>query len=180
MTFEEVLDQAIALLERRGRVTYRTLKRQFNLDEDALEDLKAEIIKGQRLAVDEDGEVLVWTEGATTSLTSAEEPTRTPLAYTPTHLVEKILTSRAALEGERKQVTVLFADLKGSMELLADRDPDEARQLLDRVLEHRMAAMHRSEGNANPLTGGGAGGCRNPWGGSGAARELDGPWCTGG
>ena len=52
---------------------------------------------------------------------------RAPEAYTPRHLAEKILTSKAALEGERKQVTVLFADLKGSMELLADRDPEEAR-----------------------------------------------------
>ena len=58
-----------------------------------------------------------------------------PQRYTPKHLVEKILTSRAALEGERKLVTVLFADLKGSMELLADRDPEEARKLLDSVLE---------------------------------------------
>jgi hypothetical protein len=53
-----------------------------------------------------------------------------PDAYTPRHLAEKILTSKAALEGERKQVTVLFADLKGSMELLADRDPEETRKLL--------------------------------------------------
>jgi len=155
MTFEEILDQAIALLERRGRVTYRTLKRQFNLDEDALADLKAEIIKGQHLAVDEDGEVLVWTGGATSSLTSTGEPTRAPLAYTPTHLVEKILTSRAALEGERKQVTVLFVDLKGSMELLADRDPEEARQLLDPVLERMMAAVHRYEGTVNQVLGDG-------------------------
>ena len=58
-----------------------------------------------------------------------------PETYTPKHLAEKILTSKAALEGERKQVTVLFADLKGSMELLADRDPEEARKLLDPVLE---------------------------------------------
>ena len=56
-------------------------------------------------------------------------------AYTPKHLAEKILTSQSALEGERKQVTVLFADLKGSMELLGDRDPEEARKLLDPVLE---------------------------------------------
>ena len=64
---------------------------------------------------------------------SHPHPTRTraPLTYTPPYLAEKILTSRSALEGERKQVTVLFADLKGSMELLADRDPEEARQLLD-------------------------------------------------
>jgi hypothetical protein len=61
MTFEEILDQAIALLQRRGRVTYRTLKRQFQLDDAALEDLKNELIEGQRLAVDEGGNVLVWT-----------------------------------------------------------------------------------------------------------------------
>ncbi len=66
-----------------------------------------------------------------------------PVTYTPKHLAEKILTSKAALEGERKQVTVLFADLKGSMELLADRDPEEARKLLDPVLEHMMEAVHR-------------------------------------
>src|SRR5262245_59239052 len=58
-----------------------------------------------------------------------------PGSYTPKYLVERILTSKSALEGERKQVTVLFADLKGSMELLADRDPEEARKLLDPVLE---------------------------------------------
>jgi predicted amidophosphoribosyltransferase len=67
-------------------------------------------------------------------------------SYTPKHLAEKILTSRAALEGERKQVTVLFADLKGSMELLADRDPEEARTILDPVLERMMEAVHRYEG----------------------------------
>src|SRR5262245_982336 len=70
---------------------------------------------------------------------------RLPEAYTPKHLAEKILTSRGALEGERKQVTVLFADVKGSMELLADRDPEEARKLLDPVLEHMMEAVHRYE-----------------------------------
>ena len=78
-----------------------------------------------------------------------------PQAYTPAHLAEKILTSRAALEGERKQVTVLFADLKGSMELLADRDPEEARQLLDPVLERMMDAVHRYEGTVNQVMGDG-------------------------
>jgi class 3 adenylate cyclase len=75
--------------------------------------------------------------------------------YTPAHLAEKILTSKTALEGERKQVTALFADLKGSMELLADRDPEEARQLLDPVLEHMMAAVHRYEGTVNQVMGDG-------------------------
>ena len=78
-----------------------------------------------------------------------------PEAYTPKHLAEKILTSKAALEGERKQVTVLFADLKGSMELLADRDPEEARKLLDPVLEHMMEAVHRYEGTVNQVMGDG-------------------------
>src|SRR5581483_4529400 len=62
-------------------------------------------------------------------------------SYTPKHLAEKILTSRHALEGERKQVTVLFADLKGSMELLADRDPEEARRLLDPVLARTTSVL---------------------------------------
>src|SRR5207245_2934721 len=68
---------------------------------------------------------------------------------------EKILTSRTALEGERKQVTVLFADLKGSMELLADRDPEEARAILDPILEQMMEAVHRYEGTVNQVMGDG-------------------------
>jgi class 3 adenylate cyclase/tetratricopeptide (TPR) repeat protein len=86
------------------------------------------------------------------------EPTSrfaSPKSYTPTHLAEKILTSKGALEGERKQVTVLFADLKGSMELLADRDPEEARKILDPVLEHMMEAVHRYEGTVNQVMGDG-------------------------
>jgi class 3 adenylate cyclase/tetratricopeptide (TPR) repeat protein len=80
---------------------------------------------------------------------------RAPLSYTPDHLAEKIFHSKTALEGERKQVTVLFADLKGSMELLADRDPEEARQLLDPVLDRMMAAVHRYEGTVNQVMGDG-------------------------
>ncbi len=78
-----------------------------------------------------------------------------PEVYTPKHLAEKILTSKSALEGERKQVTVLFADLKGSMELLADRDPEEARKLLDPVLERMMEAVHHYEGTVNQVMGDG-------------------------
>jgi class 3 adenylate cyclase/tetratricopeptide (TPR) repeat protein len=78
-----------------------------------------------------------------------------PETYTPKHLAERIISSRAALEGERKQVTVLFADLKGSMELLADRDPEEARKLLDPVLELMMEAVHRYEGTVNQVMGDG-------------------------
>ena len=78
-----------------------------------------------------------------------------PESYTPKRLAERILTSKAALEGERKQVTVLFADLKGSMALLADRDPEEARKILDPVLEHMMEAVHRYEGTVNQVMGDG-------------------------
>ena len=87
----------------------------------------------------------------------ADEPARfrAPSAYTPTHLAERILTSGPALEGERKQVSVLFADLKGSMELLADRDPEEARALLDPVLDLMMEAVHRYEGTVNQVMGDG-------------------------
>src|SRR5262245_5206341 len=158
MSFEEILDQAIAMLRRRGRVTYRTLKLHFRLDDEHLEALKDELIYGQRVAVDEDNRVLVWTGdmGTAPPATARAEPAaQTPLAYTPSYLAEKILTSRSALEGERKQVTVLFADLKGSMELLADRDPEEARRLLDPVLECMMAAVHRYEGTVNQVMGDG-------------------------
>ena len=85
----------------------------------------------------------------------AKPPLASPDAYTPKHLAEKILTSKAALEGERKQVTVLFADLKGSMELLADRDPEEARKILDPVLTLMMDAVHHYEGTVNQVMGDG-------------------------
>jgi double zinc ribbon protein len=78
-----------------------------------------------------------------------------PGTYTPRHLAAKILNSKAALEGERKQVTVLFADLKASMELLADRDPEEARKLLDPVLELMMEAVHHYEGTVSQAAGDG-------------------------
>ena len=93
-----------------------------------------------------------------TERSAASPPARrfgSPKAYTPKHLAEKILTSRSALEGERKQVTVLFADLKGSMELLADRDPEEARKILDPVLERMMEAVHHYEGTVNQVMGDG-------------------------
>src|SRR5215831_17258699 len=93
-----------------------------------------------------------------TGLSPAPPPAQrfdSPESYTPKHLAEKILTSKAALEGERKQVTVLFADLKGSMELLADRDPEEARKLLDPVLERMIEAVHRYEGTVNQVMGDG-------------------------
>jgi class 3 adenylate cyclase len=163
MTFEEILNQAMAMLQRQGRVSYRALKRQFDLDDAYVEDVKLELIEVHRVAVDQDNTMLVWTGGATTPPPPAaapgadrgRQPATAPLTYTPPYLAEKILTTRSAFEGERKQVTVLFADLKGSMELLADRDPEEARQLLDPVLERMMVAVHRYEGTVNQVMGDG-------------------------
>src|SRR5258706_12909675 len=82
-------------------------------------------------------------------------PASSPDSYTPKHLAERILPSKAAMEGERKQVTVLFADMKGSTEMLADRDPEEARKILDPVLERMMEAVHRYEGTVNQVMGDG-------------------------
>jgi class 3 adenylate cyclase len=163
MTFEEIVDQAIKMVQRRGRVTYRMLKRQFDLDDEALEDLKEELIYGQRLAVDEDERVLVWigeTESAsppTSVPTSAQATAHTPspISYTPPYLTEKILTSRSALEGERKQVTVLFADIKDSTELIKDLDPEDAQKLLDPAIHIMMNAVHRFEGTVNQVLGDG-------------------------
>src|SRR3989441_413047 len=86
---------------------------------------------------------------------AAETRFASPVEYTPTHIAEKILNSRGALEGERKHVTVLFADLKGSMELLADRDAEDARRLLDAVLERMIEAVHHYEGTVNQVMGDG-------------------------
>src|SRR6266540_4316093 len=163
MTFEEILDQAIAMLQRRGRITYRALKRQFNLDDAFLEDLKEELIRGQQLAVDEDGTVLVWTGGTDRAAapsppvapSPAPAPQRAPLSYTPPYLPAKILDARQSLEGERKQVTVLFADIKDSTELIRDLDPEAAQQLLDPALGRMMDAVHRYEGTVNQVLGDG-------------------------
>src|SRR4029453_9213268 len=153
MDFYAVLDQVVALLRSRGRVSYRALKRQFDLDDAYLDDLKAEIIEIQQLAADQDGTMLVWTGEPASGSPLAPQPARAPLIYMPPHLAEKILTSKTALEGERKQVTVLFADLKGSTELIQGLDPEEARGLLDPALHVMMDAVHRYEGTVNQVLG---------------------------
>ncbi len=158
MTFEEVLDQAMAMLQRRGRMTYRTLKLQFQLDDEHLEALKDELLYAHPEVRDDAGRGLVWTGDPGTAPPAAAPagtPAPAPLAYTPPYLAEKILTSRSALEGERKQVTVLFADLKGSTELIADLDPEAAQRLLDPALHRMMDAVHRYEGTVNQVMGDG-------------------------
>jgi class 3 adenylate cyclase len=159
MDFYAVLDEIRTLLQRRGRVTYRALKVQFQLDDEHLEALKEELIEAEQLAVDEQGKVLVWAGAPASAPPPAPLPAtdqgQAPLSYTPPYLAEKILTSRSALEGERKQVTVLFADIKDSTELIKDLDPEAAQQLLDPALHAMMDAVHRYEGTVNQVLGDG-------------------------
>jgi hypothetical protein len=147
MTFYEVLEQVRELLQRHGRMSYRALKRQFELDDAYLEDLRAELVEVQRVAVDQDGTMLVWTGDASAAqapAAPAPAPERAPRAYMPAHLTDKILAARPTLEGERKQVTVLFADLKDSTELIRGLDPAAAQQLLDPVLHRMMDVVYRT------------------------------------
>ena len=165
MTFEEIVDQAIEMVRRRGQVSYRMLKRQFDLDEASFEDLKDEILYSQSQIVDDEGRGFAWTGG--TELEASPPPTSVPtpaqaadqkpppISYTPKYLTEKILTSRSALEGERKQVTVMFADIKDSTELIRDLDPEAAQQLLDPAIHIMMDAVHRFEGTVNQVLGDG-------------------------
>ena len=159
MTFEEVLTQAIAMVQRLGRVSYRALKVQFHLDDDVLGAPRDEIVEVHQLARDQEGKMLVWTgdpvaASAPVSL-STPVPAQAPLTYTPSHLTDKILAARPALEGERKQVTVLFADLKDSTELIRGLDPEAAQQLLDPAIHLMMDAVHRFEGTVNQVLGDG-------------------------
>jgi class 3 adenylate cyclase len=147
------------MLQRRGRVTYRALKLQFSLDDDHLEALKDELLYAHPHAVEDDGRGLVWTgEARPTPMPGSPPATdqeRAPLSYTPAHLTEKILDARHRLEGERKQVTVLFADTKGSTELIRDLDPEAAQRLLDPAIYRMMEAVHHYEGTVNQVLGDG-------------------------
>src|SRR5712691_1941414 len=109
-------------------------------------------------ARDQEGKMLVWTEETAAVAPRPPAPpdqAYAPLTYTPPYLAEKILTSRRAMEGERKQVTVLFADLNGSTELIRDLDPEQAQAILDPALHTMMDAVHRYEGTVNQVLGDG-------------------------
>src|SRR5499433_1718865 len=167
MTFDEMLAQVLELLQREGRVSYRALKLRFTMNDDYIEGIKDELIYAKKLAVDEENRVLVWTGDQATSppppVLSTSEPSvhaapdheREPLSYTPKHLAEKILTSRSALEGERKQVTVLFCDLANSTPIAARIGPEAMHTLLNRFFEVALNAVHRYEGTINQFLGDG-------------------------
>ncbi len=163
MKFSEMVDQVREFLRRRARVSYRALKREFDLDDESHEDVKAELIDAQGVAVDEDGRVLVWAgnieedqgkrirdngqegEAKGVSLQPPASNPQPPIAYTPSHLAERIRAA-AFTDDERKTITALFADLKGSTALIERLDPEEARAIIDPALQVMMDAVHRYEG----------------------------------
>src|SRR5712692_5679833 len=130
MTFEDILDQAIAMLQRRGRLTYRTLKRQFQLDDETLADLTEELIKGQRLAADENGDVLVWLgEAGATPQPGIPSPQPTTLAALPSQVETSPVVPRPP-DAERRQLTVMFCDLVDSTALASQLDPEDLREVI--------------------------------------------------
>jgi class 3 adenylate cyclase/predicted ATPase len=128
MTFEQLLDAAIELLQRRQRLTYAALKRQFDLDNELLEDLKQELIRSQRVARDEDGVVLVW-QGHERS--AAEK----------------------RIEAERRQLTIVFCDLVDSTTLSDSLDPEEMRVVLRAFQDAVATVIARHEGFVNSYMG---------------------------
>src|SRR5262245_25598109 len=121
MDFYEVLDQVVALLQRQQRVSYRALKRQFGLDDEYVEDLKAELIEVKELAVDKDGKMLVWKGPPREQPASSDEPTKAEAPDPP---------GAPPAEAERRQLTVMFCDLVGSTQLSAQLDPEDYRAVV--------------------------------------------------
>jgi TOMM system kinase/cyclase fusion protein len=157
MTFEDIVDQALAMLQRRGRVAYRTLKRQFQLEDEALEDLKTELIRAQRVAVDEDGEVLVWTGGASTSSASIPSP---PLPREAPHGDQPSGRGTAPAQprlsdAERRQLTVLFCDLVDSTVLASQLDPEDWREVVRAYQEACAGVIQQFDGHIAQYLGDG-------------------------
>ncbi len=161
MKFYEVVDQVVEQLQKRGRVSYRALQLEFGLSEESFNALKEELIDIQQLAVDKDGKMLVWADASRapsstpvlspvegfnvpSSQPLAPKP-RPPVSYTPAHLAERI-RAITVTNGERKTITALFADLKGSTALIESLDPEEARAIIDPALQLMMDAVHQYEG----------------------------------
>ena len=155
MTFDELLAQIRVLLQHEQRISYRALKRRFTLEDDDLEALKDELIYAKQWAREEEGRVLVWRGEAALASPHAAALDRSPLSYTPRHLAEKILTTRAALQGERKQVTVLFADVAGFSTLAESLEPETVHSLMDGCFAILTQQVHQYEGTINQYTGDG-------------------------
>jgi class 3 adenylate cyclase/predicted ATPase len=150
MDFYSLLDDVLELLRRRGRVTYRALKRQFHLDDDVLDDLKEELIKAQRVAVDENGDVLVWVGdvGSTPAPSPpAPQPVQAPAAEVDRAVpIESPAAKTHAPEAERRQLTVLFCDLADSTALARQLDPEDYREVVRAYQATCAAVVQRFDG----------------------------------
>ena len=154
MTFEEILEQALAMLQRQGRVSYRALKRQFDLDDDYLEDLKDEIIDVHQVAVDHDGRMLVWTgEVPTAPAVASPSPPAVTAADQPAQASPSL--SHSVPEAERRQLTVMFCDLVGSTELAGRLDLEDWRDVVRAYQETAAAVIQRYAGHLAQLLGDG-------------------------
>jgi class 3 adenylate cyclase len=157
--FVAVVDQVIALLRQRGRVAYRTLKRQFQLDDEALEDLKIELIKSQRLAADEDGDVLVWIgDAAVPPAPGAVAPALGPQPSPQAAALPQTAPSPAASstpEAERRQLTVLFCDLVDSTVLASQLDPEDLREVVRAYQDTCAKVIARFDGHIAQYLGDG-------------------------
>ncbi|MGB5056345.1 MAG: adenylate/guanylate cyclase domain-containing protein, partial [Nitrospirales bacterium] len=152
MTFEEILDATMRLLESRKRITYGALKRQFSLDDEFLDDLKAELIKAQRVAVDEGGEVLVWTgrsEATSSQITEQGNVPNTSREGQVTH------QAGPSTQAERRQLTVMFCDLVGSTALSERLDPEDLRDVIGAYQETCDQAIHQFDGTIMQFQGDG-------------------------
>jgi class 3 adenylate cyclase len=159
MTFEEILDQAIAMLQRRGRLTYGALKLQFRLEDDQLVVLKDELLYAQQVARDEDGRVLVWTGGADTPLsppphapTPASQPPPQDVAL-PQRVPRPV--APATPEAERRQLTVLFCDLVDSTRLARRFDPEDWREMVRAYQAACATVIQRFDGSIAQYLGDG-------------------------
>jgi TOMM system kinase/cyclase fusion protein len=145
MKFSEVVAQTLAWLQREERVSYRALKREFDLDDDTLKDLKAELIEIKELAVDKDGKMLVWT-GASPVPSSKFQVSSSPLPPTPQTPNPELHTSQPPA-AERRQLTVMFCDLVGSTALSEQLDPEEYREVVRAYHQSSAAVISQYAGH---------------------------------
>jgi class 3 adenylate cyclase len=159
MDFYSLLDDVLELLRRRGRVTYRALKRQFHLDDEVLDDLKEELIKAQRVAVDENGDVLVWVGdvGSTPAPSPpSPQPVQMPAAEVdPAAPIKSPPATPRAPEADRRQLTVLFCDLVDSTALASQLDPEDWREVVRAYQEACAKVIARYEGHIAQYLGDG-------------------------
>jgi len=130
MDYDAVLAQVLALLQQEQRLSYRVLKRRLQLDDELLEDLKEDLIYAKKLAVDEDGRVLVWTGETSIALTTAS-PVLPPATsdVSPTQVQAPPVVPPTP-DAERRQLTVMFCDLVDSTRLSGQLDPEDLREVV--------------------------------------------------